>query len=200
VNSLVAAKSMSMVLMFDELDKISSTPKGEEVQNLLVHLTDPVQNGEFEDKYLSGIPIDLSKVLFTFSANDLDKIDRVLMDRMVVIQLKGYSKKEKMAIAETFLLPSALKEVNLNERVSMSNDALEHLLTEYASEEKGVRELKRCIEAVVQKINMLRIFNTKDLPFHIPDFQLPFIVKKSHIDIFLKRKEKLDISVQRMYS
>jgi MoxR-like ATPase len=200
VNSLVAAKSMSMVLMFDELDKISSTPKGEEVQNLLVHLTDPVQNGEFEDKYLSGIPIDLSKVLFTFSANDLDKIDRVLMDRMVVIQLKGYSKKEKMAIAETFLLPSALKEVNLNERVSMSNDALEHLLTEYASEEKGVRELKRCIEAVVQKINMLRIFNTKDLPFHIPDFQLPFIVKKTHIDIFLKKKEKLDISVQRMYS
>lgn len=200
VNSLVAAKSMSMVLMFDELDKISSTPKGEEVQNLLVHLTDPVQNSEFEDKYLSGIPIDLSKVLFTFSANDLDKIDRVLMDRMVVIQLKGYSKKEKMAIAETFLLPSALKEVNLNERVSMSNDALEHLLTEYASEEKGVRELKRCIEAVVQKINMLRIFNTKDLPFHIPEFQLPFIVKKSHIDIFLKRKEKLDISVQRMYS
>jgi DNA polymerase III delta prime subunit len=200
VNSLVAAKSMSMVLMFDELDKISSTPKGEEVQNLLVHLTDPVQNSEFEDKYLSGIPIDLSKVLFTFSANDLDKIDRVLMDRMVVIQLKGYSKKEKMAIAETFLLPSALKEVNLNERVSMSNDALEHLLTEYASEEKGVRELKRCIEAVVQKINMLRIFNTKDLPFHIPDFQLPFIVKKTHIDIFLKRKEKLDISVQRMYS
>jgi Lon-like ATP-dependent protease len=163
-------------------------------------LTDPVQNSEFEDKYLSGSPIDLSKVLFTFSANDLDKIDRVLMDRMVVIQLKGYSKKEKMAIAETFLLPSALKEVNLNERVSMSNDALEHLLTEYASEEKGVRELKRCIEAVVQKINMLRIFNTKDLPFHIPDFQLPFIVKKTHIDIFLKRKEKLDISVQRMYS
>jgi len=200
VNSLVAAKSMSMVLMFDELDKISSTPKGEEVQNLLVHLTDPVQNSEFEDKYLSGIPIDLSKVLFTFSANDLDKIDRVLMDRMVVIQLKGYSKKEKMAIAETFLLPSALKEVNLNERVSMSHDALEHLLTEYASEEKGVRELKRCIEAVVQKINMLRIFNTKDLPFHIPEFQLPFIVKKTHIDIFLKRKEKLDISVQRMYS
>ena len=200
VNSLVAAKSMSMVLMFDELDKISSTPKGEEVQNLLVHLTDPVQNSEFEDKYLSGIPIDLSKVLFTFSANDLDKIDRVLMDRMVVIQLKGYSKKEKMAIAETFLLPSALKEVNLNERVSMSNDALEHLLMEYASEEKGVRELKRCIEAVVQKINMLRIFNTKDLPFHIPEFQLPFIVKKSHIDIFLKRKEKLDVSVQRMYS
>ena len=55
--------------MFDEVDKISATPKGEEVQNLLVHLTDPVQNSEFEDKYLSGIPLDLSRVMFTFSAN-----------------------------------------------------------------------------------------------------------------------------------
>jgi hypothetical protein len=199
VNSLVAAKSMSMILMFDELDKLSATPKGEEVQNLLVHLTDPVQNGEFEDKYLSGITLDMSKVLFAFSANDLGKIDRVLMDRMVVIELSGYSQKEKMTIAETFILPSALKEVNLDEKVSISREVVEHILNEYANEEKGVRELKRCIEGVVQKINMLRIFNTKDLPFHIPDFQLPFAVKKSHIDLFLKKKS-VDPSLSRMYS
>jgi ATP-dependent Lon protease len=185
--------------MFDELDKLSATPKGEEVQNLLVHLTDPVQNGEFEDKYLSGITLDMSKVLFAFSANDLGKIDRVLMDRMVVIELSGYSQKEKMTIAETFILPSALKEVNLDEKVSISREVVEHILNEYANEEKGVRELKRCIEGVVQKINMLRIFNTKDLPFHIPDFQLPFAVKKSHIDLFLKKKS-VDPSLSRMYS
>ena len=200
VNSLVAAKSMSMVMMFDELDKVSATAKGEEVQNLLVHLTDPVQNGEFEDKYLSGIPLDLSKVLFTFSANDLGKVDRILMDRMVVIELQGYSAKEKLTIAETFLLPTALKDVNLDEKVSIGSEVLEHILKEYASEEKGVRELKRCVEAVVQKINMLRIFNTKDLPFHIPGFQLPFVVKKTHVDLFLKKKDKTDISALRMYS
>ena len=201
VNSIVAAKSMSMILMFDELDKISATPKGEEVQNLLVHLTDPVQNGEFEDKYLSGIPLDLSKVLFTFSANDLDKIDRVLMDRMVVIQLAGYTSKEKLSIATEFLLPSALKEVALDEKVAISPEVLEHILKEYASEEKGVRELKRCLEAVVQKINMLRIFNTKELPFHIPEFQLPFVVKKQHVDLFLKKKKsEMDVSALRMYS
>jgi hypothetical protein len=199
VNSLVSAKSMSMILMFDELDKVSATPKGEEVQHLLVHLTDPVQNGEFEDKYLSGIPLDLSKVLFTFSANDLGKIDRVLMDRMVVIELQGYSAKEKLTIAETFLLPAALKEVNLDEKVSISHDVVEHILKEYAGDEKGVRELKRCVEAVVQKINMLRIFNTKELPFHIPGFQLPFVVKKQHVDLFLKKKNRDDESVRRMY-
>ena len=201
VNSLVAAKSMSMVLMFDELDKISATPKGEEVQNLLVHLTDPVQNSEFEDKYLSGIPLDLSKILFSFSANDLAKIDRVLMDRMVVINLEGYSKKDKMAIAQNFLLPAALKEVALEEKVSVSLEVLEHIMTEYANEEKGVRELKRCIEAVTQKINMLRIFNTKDLPFHIPDFRLPFVLKKNHVDLFLKKKKSdMDESARRMYT
>ena len=199
VNSVIGAKSMSMVLMFDELDKISATAKGEEIQNLLVHLTDPVQNADFEDKYLSGIPIDLSKVLFTFSANDLSRIDRVLMDRMVVIELNGYSTKEKLTIAESFLLPSALKEVNLDEKVHISHEVLEHIISGYAGEEKGVRELKRSIEGIVQKINMLRIFNTKDLPFHIPDFHLPFMVKKSHVDLFLKKKQ-VDPSLARLYT
>jgi MoxR-like ATPase len=200
VNSLVAAKSMSMVLMFDELDKISGTPKGEEVQNMLIHLTDPVQNGDFEDKYLANVPIDLSKVMFVFSGNDLNKIDKILLDRMVVVKLAGYNKKEKQAIAEQYLLPGALKEVNLTEKVAITSEVIAHVIEQYAGEETGVRELKRCIETIVQKINMLRIFNSKDLPFHIKDFQLPFVVKKEHIDLFLKKKEAaMDISVQRMY-
>jgi ATP-dependent Lon protease len=200
VNSLVSAKSMSMVLMFDELDKISSTPKGEEVQNLLVHLTDPVQNEDFEDKYLSGVPIDLSKVMFVFSANDLSKIDKVLLDRMNVITLQGYNSKEKLAIVENFLLPTALKEVNLAEKVGISKEVLEHIIREYANEEAGVRELKRCCEQIAQKINMLRMFNSKELPFHIADFRLPFVLKKDHVDLFLKKKTpSMDISVQRMY-
>jgi ATPase family associated with various cellular activities (AAA) len=103
VNSLVSAKSMSMVLMFDELDKISATPKGEEIQNLLVHLTDSTQNSDFEDKYLAGIPLDLSQPLFVFSGNDINKIDKILLDRFTVVYLEGYGPKEKMEIAEKFL-------------------------------------------------------------------------------------------------
>ena len=201
VNCLIGAKSMSMVLLFDELDKVSTTAKGEEVQNLLVHMTDAVQNSEFEDKYLTGIPLDLSKILFTFSANNLEKIDKILLDRMVVVNLQGYEKKEKLAIAEQFLIPGALAALNLAEKVHIQRDVLEHILTDYASEEKGVRELKRCIEQVAQKINMLRIFNSKDLAFHIPEFHLPFILKKSHVDLFLKKKTPaMDLSAQRMYS
>ena len=200
VNSVVAAKSMSMVLMFDELDKISATPKGEEVQNLLIHLTDPVQNEDFEDKYLSGVPIDLSKVMFVFSANDLNKIDRVLLDRMTVVELEGYNSKEKLAITENFLLPAALKEVNLSEKVGISKEILEHVIREHAGEEKGVRQLKRCIEQITQKVNMLRMFNTKELPFHIPDFHLPFVLKKEHVDLFLKKKKPSNESYAHLYT
>lgn len=200
VNSIAAAKSMSMVLMFDELDKISATPKGEEVQNLLIHLTDPVQNEDFEDKYLSGVPIDLSKVMFVFSANDLNKIDKVLLDRMTVIELEGYNAKEKMAITENFLLPAALKEVNLNEKVGISKEIVEHIIREHAGDEKGVRQLKRCVEQITQKVNMLRMFNTKELPFHIPNFNLPFVLKKEHVDLFLKKKKPVDQSIAHLYT
>ena len=199
VNSLIASKSMSTVLMFDEIDKISQTAKGEEIMNLLVHLTDPVQNSEFEDKYLSGIPIDLSKVMFIFSANDITKIDKVLLDRMIVIHLKGYDLKQKTTIAEQYLLPETLKEVNLVEKIAISKEILTTVIQEYASEEHGVRELKRCIDQIAQKINMLRMYNSPELPFYIKDFSLPFIVKKDHIKLFLKRKEQLDVPPYGMY-
>jgi flagellar biosynthesis GTPase FlhF len=191
-NCLAQAKSMSTILMFDELDKISATPKGEEVQNLLVHLTDPVQNMDFEDKYLSGIPLDLSRAMFVFSGNDPDKIDKILMDRMVVVRLAGYESKDKIAIAEQYLLPTALREVNLMEKVAIGRDIIQHILETYAKEETGVRELKRCLEQIAQRINMLRMFNVKELPFHIPGFSLPFVLKKEHVDLFLKKKDTGD--------
>ena len=201
VHSLIAAKSMSMVLMFDELDKISSTPKGEEIQNLLVHLTDSAQNSDFEDKYLSGIPLDLSQSMFVFSANDIGKIDKVLLDRFTVIHLDGYGSKEKMEIAERFLLPGAMRQVNLAERVGVPKDVLSHIMETYAKEEKGVRELKRCMDQIAQKLNMLRLFNSPDLPFYIKDFSLPYILKKEHVDKFLKEKRaSMDESVTRMYT
>lgn len=189
VNSLISAKSMSMVMMFDEVDKISSTAKGEEIQNMLIHLTDPVQNSDFEDKYLANIPIDLSKAMFVFSANDYMKLDKILLDRMTVVHLKGYDKKEKLKIAEHYLLPSALKDVNLAEKVAISQEILEYIIQRHANEEPGVRELKRCIEQIAQKVNMLRMFNSKDLPYHIPEFALPFVVKQKHVDLFLKKNK-----------
>jgi ATP-dependent Lon protease len=118
---------------------------------------------------------------------------------MMVIDLKGYDMKQKTAIAEQYLLPSALKEVNLHERIAISKDILTDIIQEYANDEKGVRELKRCIEQVTQKINMLRMYNSPELPFYIKDFSLPFIVKKDHIKLFLKKKENPNAPPPGMY-
>lgn len=192
VNSLVSAKSMSMILLFDELDKVSTTAKGEEVQNLLVHLTDPAANGEFEDKYLAGMPIDLSRTMLVFSANDITKIDKVLLDRLMVIDLKGYELEQKIVIAENYLLPAALKEVNLVEKVGVSKEMIKYIIEHYASNESGVRELKRCMEQIAQKVNMLRMYNSKDLPFYVEKFSLPFVLKKEHVDLFLKKRDGRD--------
>jgi ATP-dependent Lon protease len=200
VNSIINAKSMSTIMLFDEVDKVSTTAKGEEVQNLLIHLTDPAAHGEFEDKYLAGIPIDLSKTMFVFSANDINKIDKVLLDRLMVIELKGYTLEQKLVIAENYLLPSALKDVNLVEKIAISKDIMKYIIQEYAGKEEGVRELKRSIEQITQRLNMLRMYNDKELPFYIKDFSLPFVVKKEHIDLFLKKKEEKNAPPLGMYN
>jgi ATP-dependent Lon protease len=83
--------------------------------------------------------------------------------------------------------------------VAISKDILKSIIEEYAKEEDGVRELKRCIEQITQKINMLRMYNSPDLPFYIKDFTLPFIVKKDHIKLFLKKKENSDQPPHGMY-
>ena len=202
VNSLIAAKSMSLVMMFDEVDKVSTTPKGEEIQNMLVHLTDPIQNMEFEDKYVGAVPIDLGKVMFVFSANDINKIDRVLLDRMTVITLNGYTVDDKIVIAEKYLLPTVLSTLNMTNDIQIPRDVLKYVIEKYSSGEKGVRELRRSLESICQKLNMLRLYNSPDLPFHINDFTLPFIVSRSHADLFLKKKkpeDDRDISLKMMY-
>jgi ATP-dependent Lon protease len=139
--------------------------------------------------------------MFVFSGNDINKIDKILLDRFTVIHLDGYGPKEKLEIAEKFLLPGALKQVNLAERVGVPKEIVTHVLETYAKEEKGVRELKRCMEQIAQKLNMLRLFNSPDLPFYIKDFALPFILKKEHVDKFLKeRRPSEDVSHLKMYT
>ena len=95
VDILIQSKCMNPVIYFDELDKISDTPKGEEIIGILTHLTDTTQNPQYHDKYFSGIDFDLSKVLFIFSYNDDKKINPILKDRMYTIETKGYNTKEK---------------------------------------------------------------------------------------------------------
>lgn len=202
VEILVQSKCMNPVIYFDELDKVSETPKGEEIMNLLIHLTDGSQNDRFQDKYFTGIDLDLSRCLFIFSHNNHEKVNPILRDRMYNIQCKGFSMKEKLLIAEEYLLPAALKESGLHEKISIGKEILQHVIEHYTGGEAGVRELKRCIQTIVSKINLLRFYNNpKQVPFAIEGFSLPFTVKQKHVELFLKRKDDgMDESVRHMYT
>lgn len=157
VEILCETGCLNPVIYFDELDKVSETAKGEEIMNLLCHLTDPSQNMEFTDKFFSGIHFDLSKALFIFSYNDESKINPILLDRMYKIKTDGFNAKSKLSIASDYLLPSILKEFNFNVGdITFDNDAFTQIINCYCNEEKGVRNLKRNIETVVSKLNIMR--------------------------------------------
>lgn len=200
VDVLIKSKCMNPVIYFDELDKVSETPKGEEINNLLIHLTDGSQNDRFQDKYFTGIDLDLSRCLFIFSHNNHEKVNPILRDRMYNIQVAGFGLKEKLVIAEQYLVSQALRDVGLFEKVGFSKEIVTHIIQEHTGEERGVRELKRCIQTVVSKINLLRFYNDpKRVPFAIESFALPFTLKKEHIELFLKKKTQIDESIRHMY-
>lgn len=200
VDILLKSKCMNPIIYFDELDKVSGTPKGEEINNLLIHLTDGSQNDRFQDKYFSGIDLDLSRCLFIFSHNDHEKVSPILRDRMYNIQVGGFDAKQKINIAESYLVPAALNEVHLFEKLSIGRDIIAYIIEHYAGEEKGVRELRRCIQTLISRLNMLRFYNdpTK-VPFSIKGFSLPFTIKREHVDVLLKRKPLVSESISHLF-
>ena len=190
VDILIQSKSMNPVIYFDELDKISNTPKGEEIAGILTHLTDTSQNSQFHDKYFAEIDFDLSKCLFIFSYNDESKINPILKDRMYRIQTKGYSKKEKSEIAENYLLPTIRKMVSFDKQdITIETDALHHIIDNYTEDEQGVRNLKRCLEIVHTKLNLYRLMKP-DTNLFEEDMSLkvefPFLVTVGVVDKLLK--------------
>ena len=187
---------MNPVIYFDELDKVSETYKGQEVIHFLTHLTDQSQNSLFQDNYFPGINIDLSKCLFIFSFNDESKVDRILKDRMYVIHTKGFSTKEKIEITNNYLLPELLSTFMFkSEDILFNENIIEYIINNHTNKEEGVRNLKRCIETIVSKINIYNLsFNDKeekediDLTFEIKNFKLPLTITTEIVDILLKNK------------
>jgi ATP-dependent Lon protease len=155
-DSLMTARCMNPVMYFDELDKVSTTPHGEEIVSMLIHMTDRSQNTQFHDRYFAGVDFDLSQCLFVFSYNDESKIHPVLRDRMQVIHCTGYTADEKRIILTQYVVPQILERTKLND-VTFSDDAIRFLINEYSKEEEGVRTLMRAVESLVTRINLLRI-------------------------------------------
>lgn len=202
VNILIKSKSMNPVIYFDELDKVSDTPKGEEIIGILTHLTDVSQNTQFHDKYFSEIDFDLSKCLFIFSYNDITKINPILRDRMYTIQTKGYDSKEKIIISRNHILPKIREQVKFNEEdIVIEDEVIRYIIENHTMGEAGLRNLKRCYEIIYTKLNLYRLMKPgtnlfeEDMSITV---QFPFTVTKEIVDKLIKRKNN-NVSHLMMY-
>ncbi len=150
VQALKTAGASNPVLMLDEIDKISVGIQGDPAAALL-EVLDPAQNHAFRDHYLE-IPIDLSKVLFIATANQLGTIHPALLDRMELITLSGYTEDDKVHIARMYLIPRQREEHGLKpEHLEITDAALRRVINEY-TREAGVRALERQIGTIARKV------------------------------------------------
>ncbi|HEY7292044.1 MAG TPA: endopeptidase La [Vicinamibacterales bacterium] len=150
VQALKQAGAMNPVFMLDEIDKVAAGYQGDPAAALL-EVLDPSQNHAFRDHYLE-INVDLSRVLFIATANQLGTIHPALLDRMEIIALSGYTAEEKIHIARRYLVPRQLDENGLTTaQIAIEDAAITRIIEQY-TREAGVRNLERQIGAVTRKV------------------------------------------------
>lgn len=164
VQALKQVGTANPVIMLDEIDKVGASFQGDPASALLEAL-DPEQNNDFLDHYLD-LPIDLSKVLFICTANQLDTIPAPLLDRMETIRLAGYITEEKLAIAKNHLLPKLLSNARIKARqLRIAKPALKKIIESYARE-AGVRNLEKQMQRIIRK-SVVKLLNEPDEPIRI---------------------------------
>ena len=178
---------MNPVIFFDELDKVSETTKGEEVANILVHLTDAAQNEHFNDKFFTEIDLNLSKALMVFAFNDESKINPILLDRMTIIRVSGYNAADKQVIARNHLLPSIMEQHGLACDALVFTDDILKTIMERVPEEKGVRNFRRGLESIVSWFNMLQYL--PDPEFGDDGIATPFNITEEFVRKYLKKQD-----------
>jgi ATP-dependent Lon protease len=181
IDILIDKNCMNPIIYIDELDKISKTENGKEIIGLLTHITDSSQNEHFNDKYFSGIDIDLSKILFIFSYNDFNQIDPILADRIHRIKFSYLSKYEKIHIINNYILKEILDNVGFDEnQIIFDKGVIEFIITKYTYE-AGIRKLKEKVFEIIREINLMYIKNRNDI-------EVPIIITKKMVnDIFANK-------------
>jgi len=199
---------MNPVIFFDELDKVSNSSKGADIYNFLCHLTDFSQNMAYHDNYFSGIDFDLSKCIFIFSFNDINLINPILLDRLHVIHTKGFSTDDKVRIAKDFLIPQIIADIGMQPTDVIFDDEniIREIITNYSNNEQGVRTLKRIIETIISRLNILQftMSNQQDserivLPYNLDSIEFPMKVTTKIINMLLKNVNVNERTYLNMY-
>jgi ATP-dependent Lon protease len=155
VDILIESKCMNPIIFIDEIDKVSRTESGKELIGILTHLVDPSQNERFQDKYFSGIDLDLSKVLFVFSYNDVEAMDSILLDRIHRVKFKFLSIEDKLTITKKFIIPELCNKMGYKDTsiLNIEDETIEFIINEYTCE-AGVRKLKEILYEIISEINL----------------------------------------------
>ena len=161
VKSIIKAKSFCPLILLDEIDKMGSSIERGDPAHVLLDILDSDRT-HFTDNMID-IPIDLSNIIFVATANNIEKISPILLDRLEIIKLKGYSNEEKSYIAQNHLVPSLLKEYQIdNIGLNFSTELLIYIIENYTSE-AGVRSLERHIRTICETIISYK-YLTKKVP------------------------------------
>ena len=153
VDILIDSKCMNPIIYIDELDKVSKTEEGKEIIGILIHLIDQTQNDVFQDRYFSGINLDLSKALFIFSYNDPEQIDKILLDRIHRIKFDNLSVKDKITITNKYLIPEINTKMGFINTIDINEEIIQYIIETYTCE-SGVRKLKEIIFDLFGEINI----------------------------------------------
>lgn len=153
IEAVIKSGVMNPIILLDEIDKVGSDYKGDPASALLEAL-DPEQNSTFNDHYIE-FPVDLSKVMFITTANDISTVSAPLLDRMEIIELNSYTVEEKFNIAKNHLIKKEMKRHNLNGReLKISDDAIYSIIESY-TKEAGVRSLQKTIAEICRKATVM---------------------------------------------
>ena len=196
VQILMDKKCMNPIILIDEVDKISKTEHGKEIIGILTHLLDSTQNECFQDKYFSGVELDLSKVLFILSYNDVESIDKILLDRVHRIKFDSLSIEDKIVICNKHLLPEIYKKMGLENMIIFSDESLKFIIEEYTLE-PGVRKLKEKLFEIIGELN-LDILKTCNENKYSINCKIPITITVD--DIKNKYfKDKREVKVQKIH-
>jgi ATP-dependent Lon protease len=191
VQILMDKKCMNPIILIDEVDKISKTEHGKEITGVLTHLLDPTQNKQFQDKYFSGIDLDLSKALFILSYNDPQSIDRIMLDRIHRIKFDSLSVEDKIIICNKHLLPELYKKIGLDNIVHFADNVLKFIIEEYTLE-PGVRKLKEKLFDIVGELNLIILKND----FQVDEFPINITIDDIKNKYF---KDKREVKIQKIH-
>jgi len=210
------------LLYLDEIDKIGDTPRSQEVSASFLSILDETQNSTFEDNYLFDLKLDLSKLFIIGSVNDSSLINPILRNRMKIVKLPVPTEQDKVDIAKNHFIPTYMKQYSIDENNLVFDDQVIKYILKKTPKEPGVRELKRAIDHIISRFNLLSrthiqhkhsskrsaVSDTEpdqhkqlEFSFSIPNFEMPLKLTTSVIDVFMNtmKAEEDNESHKRMY-